>query len=199
MPDATGGPFICNLNRHVAKGPVIAEAAVGAIQMRGLRTILGIWSMDVPKPCATRPPQPFSRKLITAKPTIWAQQPATAAPPARPTKPKEAQMAAEEMGSVSAMPMVTETSTPIKKGWRSVAHMMKLPTAIAAAPISGAISLVRDTPIKTVTAGVTRMSTFVSLDTALPNSAAMMAINSTASGPPAPPSLLAAQPTAARE
>ncbi len=51
------------------------------------------------------------------------------------------------------------------------------------------------------------MSTFVSLETALPHSAAMMAMNSTASGPPAPgspdrvvlPRALAAQPTVARE
>ena len=43
------------------------------------------------------------------------------------------------------------------------------------------------------------MSTFVSLETALPHSAATMAMSSTASGPPAPPSALAAQPTALRE
>ena len=61
---------------------------MGAIQMRGLRTMLGICSIDVPMPWLTRPPQRFSRKLITAKPTICAQQPATAAPPARPGKPK---------------------------------------------------------------------------------------------------------------
>ena len=39
-----------------------------------------------------------------AKPTMLAQQPATAAPPASPTRLKLWQMAAEEMGSVSAMP-----------------------------------------------------------------------------------------------
>ena len=44
--------------------------------------MLGICSMLVPRPCATRPPQPFSLKLFTAKPTIWQAQPTTAAPPA---------------------------------------------------------------------------------------------------------------------
>ena len=43
------------------------------------------------------------------------------------------------------------------------------------------------------------MSIGVSLLTALPSSAAMMATTSTASGPPAPPSELDAQPTVARE
>ena len=50
-----------------------------------------------------------------------------------------------------------------------------------------------------VTAGVTRRSTRVSLETAFPASAARMARKSTASGPPAPPMALAACPTAARE
>ena len=100
---------------------------MGAIQMRGFLTMLPIWSMLVPRPWLTRPPQPFSRKLMTAKPTIWAQQPATAAPPARPVRPRAAQMAAEEMGSVSATPTMTDTRMPMKKGCSSVAHMMSCP------------------------------------------------------------------------
>ena len=47
------------------------------------------------------------------------------------------------------------------------------------------------TPEKMVTSGVTRMSTRVSLLTALPSSEATMAMMSTASGPPAPPRALA--------
>ena len=54
-------------------------------------------------------------------------------------------------------------------------------------------------PIPMVTRGVTRISTLVSLETALPNSAAMIATNSTASGPPAPPRALAAKPTVIME
>ena len=113
---------------------------------------------------------------MTAKPTIWAQQPATAAPPAKPVRPSAAQMAALEMGSVSAMPTSTETTMPIRSGCSSVAHMMRLPTADATAPMDGANSALRPTPTRIVTAGVTRMSIFVSLLTSLPTSAAMMAI-----------------------
>lgn len=54
-------------------------------------------------------------------------------------------------------------------------------------------------PTRMVTMGVTRMSTLVSLLTALPHSAEMMATNSTASGPPAPPRVLQAYPTVTRE
>ena len=50
-----------------------------------------------------------------------------------------------------------------------------------------------------VTMGVTRMSTFVSLLTALPISLARIATNSTARGPPAPPMKLVAKPTGIRE
>ena len=50
-----------------------------------------------------------------------------------------------------------------------------------------------------VTRGVTRISILVSLETAFPNSAAMIATKRTAKGPPAPPSALAANPTVAME
>ena len=109
------------------------------------------------------------------------------------------QMAAEEMGSVSAMPTSTETAIPIQNGCSSVARSITLPKAEAARPMGGAIHLASATPTKIVTAGVTKMSIFVSLLTALPHSAARIAMMRTASGPPAPPSALAAQPTAARE
>ena len=65
--------------------------------------------------------------------------------------------------------------------------------------MAGAHQAARATPAKMVTRGVTRMSTLVSLDTTLPSSAAMMAMNSTARGPPAPPRVLEAKPTVARE
>ena len=180
-------------------GPVMAEARVGGIQTRGLRTMLPICSILVPRPWATRPPQRFSRKLITAKPIIWAQHPATAAPPARPVSPRAAQMAAEEMGRVRATPITTDTMMPMKKGCSSAAHMMNRPTALAAAPMGAAIRAAMPMPESTVTMGVTRMSTFVSLLTALPISLARIATNSTARGPPAPPMKLVAKPTGIRE
>ena len=58
--------------------------------------------------------------------------------------------------------------------------------------IGAAISIASPTPTTIVTMGVTRMSTFVSLDTILPNSAATIAISNTANGPPASPIALAA-------
>ena len=72
-------------------------------------------------------------------------------------------------------------------------------TAEAAAPMAGAHQADRATPAQMVTRGVTRISTLVSLETALPISAARMAMTSTARGPPAPPRPLAAEPTAMRE
>ena len=100
-------------------------------------------------------------------------------------------MAAEEMGSVSATPTMTDTRMPMTSGACSVAHMMRVPTWLAAAPMGAAMSMDRPTPAKIVTSGVARMSIFVSLLTALPSSAATMAMMRTASGPPAPPSALA--------
>ena len=109
------------------------------------------------------------------------------------------QIAAELIGRVSAIPTSTDTTMPIKKGWSFVAESIRMPNQLAAVPIGGAISFASATPTRIVTAGVTRISTFVSLLTALPHSAAMMAMTNTANGPPAPPSAFAAQPTAARE
>ena len=107
-------------------------------------------------------------------------------------------MAAEEMGRVRATPTITDTSTPMTKGDCSVAHMMSAPTRLAAAPMGAAMSRASPTPEKMVTSGVTSRSTLVSLLTALPSSAATMAMSSTARGPPAPPRELEAQPTVTR-
>ncbi len=178
---------------------MIAEVRIGAIQILGFFTMLPICSIEVPMPWETRPPKPFSGKDRKAKPIIWAQHPATAAPPARPVSPSAAQIAAEEIGSVSAMPTSTETTIPMRSGWSSVARMMMPPKAEATLPRNGARTAESAQPMTIVTIGVTRMSTLVSFETALPNSAAMMAMNSTARGPPAPPSWFAACPTAARE
>ena len=123
---------------------------------------------------------------------MLAQQPATAAPPASPVRPSTEQMAADEMGRVRAMPTSTDTRMPIKKGCSWVVRMISWPKASAAPPMGGAMTQAEPMPARMVTMGVTRMSTRVSLDTAFPSSAAMMATNSTASGPPAPPRALQA-------
>ena len=158
-----------------------------------------IWSIEVPIPCAKRPPHLFSLKLITAKPTICAQQPATAAPPASPVSESAAQIAALLIGSVSAIPTITDTIIPMKNGCNSVAHMIAVPTVLAAAPIAGAHPSESRTPTQIVTNGVTIISIFVSFETSFPNSAAKIVTTKTARGPPAPPSSFAAIPTAASE
>ena len=66
IPAAT--PLHCSPNTMVEMGPVTAEAKMGASQITGFFTMLPIWSMEVPNPWETIPPQRFSRKLITAKP-----------------------------------------------------------------------------------------------------------------------------------
>ena len=91
----------------------MAEAKVGGIQILGFFTILPICSILVPSPWEIRPLHLFSLKLMTANPTIWAQHPATAAPPARPVRLRAAQIAALLMGSVNAMPTMTDTKMPI--------------------------------------------------------------------------------------
>ena len=83
----------------------------------------------------------------------------------------------------------------MRKGCCRVAHLTASPTALAAAPMGAAMRDATPMPAKMVTMGVTRMSTLVSLLTSLPHSAAKMATKYTASGPPAPPKLLAAKPT----
>ena len=101
-------------------------------------------------------------------------------------------MAAEEMGRVRATPTSTDTRMPIQKGWSVVVVLMRVPKALAAPPMGGAMTQAAPMPTRMVTMGVTRMSTLVSLLTALPNSAATMATKSTARGPPAPPRALQA-------
>ena len=50
MPEDTGAPFISSPKIQVAIGPVTAEVRIAGSQIRGLRTILPICSMDVPMP-----------------------------------------------------------------------------------------------------------------------------------------------------
>ena len=73
----------------------------------------------------------------------------------------------------------SQCGTPVEeisRGCSSVAHMIRLPTADAAAPMAGAHTALSPTPTRIVTAGVTRISTLVSLLTSLPTSAATIAI-----------------------
>ena len=81
--DETGGAHAAaRAKTQVDRGPTMTLAMMGGSMIWGRRMRLGIWSMLVPMPCAMSPPQRFSRKDWTAKPTICAAHPTMDAPPA---------------------------------------------------------------------------------------------------------------------
>ena len=139
MPAET--PVHSSWKSIVAMGPVMQDASVGGIQISGCLTIFGIWSMDVPMPWEIRPPVLFSRYEETAKPTICAQHPARAAPPAIPLMPMDAQIAALEIGSVRIMPTTAETTIPMRNGCSMVASLMTLPRKFMATAIAGHVRM----------------------------------------------------------
>lgn len=102
--------------------------------MRGFFMTLGICSILVPIPCDMSPDQRFSLKLMTAKPTMWQQQPTTAAPPARSIASLvllsaiATHIAALDVGRVSKIPITTAIIIPIKNGVNSVARAMPSPS-----------------------------------------------------------------------
>ena len=104
MPEETAVPFICRWKTQVAMGPVMAEARVGGIQILGVADDVAHLEHGGPQSLRHQAAPPVLPKERMAKPTIWAQHPATAAPPAKPVRPRAAQMAALEMGKVRATP-----------------------------------------------------------------------------------------------
>ncbi len=108
-------------------------------------------------------------------------------------------MAAELIGKVKTIPIITETKTPAMKGRCSVAQIMAFPTEVAAEPIAGAHHIAKLVPTIKVTKGVTIISTLVVFETSLPISVAINAIMKTAKGPPAPANSFVARPTPVNE
>ena len=182
MPAPEG--ILLILKPSVATGPNTALATIGGIQIFGFLTILGICSMLVPKPWLSSPAQRFSLKLITAKPTICAQQPTVAAPAAKPLSDRAMAIAALEIGKVRIMPINTATTIPISKGCNSTAHIISAPISVIIAAIAGPINCATATPAISVTAGVAIMSTGVVLLTSLPHSAPTAAAIKQPTGPP---------------
>ena len=80
-----------------------------------------------------------------------------------PPRPMARQMAEELMGKVSTAPMTTETTMPISRGCISVACSMNAPSAVISLPMAGPMANAISTPLIITTAGVTRISTWVSL------------------------------------
>ena len=152
----------------IAMGPKIADASVGGSQISGRLIILGICSMEVPTPWAKSPPTPLSLKLVTANPIIWQQHPMVAAPAATPFNPRIIPRAAELMGSVSTIPITTETIIPIKTGCCSVPQFTRLPSQVINLDTPGPTKIPTIPPDKMVTAGVINRSNFVFPATSLP-------------------------------
>ena len=113
----------------------------------------------------------MSFQLITAKPIICAQHPAVAAPPAKPLKPRIIAIAAELIGKVKIIPIVTLKTIPIQKGCNSVAFRIPSPSQVAPADKIGPKTTAKIHPTIIVTAGVTMISTFVLPETNRPISA----------------------------
>ena len=153
-------------------GPRMALARMAGSQITGLRMMFGIWSMEVPSPCATSPPVLFSRKDATAKPTILAAQPTAAAPAAIPLKFSDTPMAAELIGSVRAMPIRTETMMPAQKGCCTAPQLISSPTLVINAAMGTPMERPTTAPTVIVVMGVTRISTFVFPATSPPISTA---------------------------
>ena len=87
----------------------------------------------------------------------------------------------------------------MKNGCKFVAQPINVPRESQIVLKIGASTMAHPTPTIIVTAGVTRISIFVSLETSLPTSQAIIATNKTASGPPEPPNVFVACPTAHKE
>ena len=182
MPDPMG--LFSILNNTVAMGPVIADTITAGIQHFGFLNRFGICNIDVPRPWAAIPPHPFSLKLKNANPTMWAQQPAVAAPPANPDSPSIIQRAALLIGKVNTIPTTTEIKIPINNGLKVVAYMINAPVPSINAPIGGPTMDAIKTPIIIVIAGVRTMSIFVSFEISFPNSAPTNAAQYAPAGPP---------------
>ncbi|MPN13973.1 hypothetical protein SDC9_161299 [bioreactor metagenome] len=93
-------------------------------------------------------------------------------------------MAALLIGKVSAIPTNTATKAPINIGCISVAFIIKFPNVVINADTAGPVNCATKTPTIIVTAGVTSISTLVSLETIFPNSTANMVAKKAPTGPP---------------
>ena len=119
-----------------------------------------------------------------------------AAPAASPERFRATAIAALEIGSVSIMPMIVETTAPIGPGCSSVARIISRPSAVIIALTGGPISFAAAMPVMIVTAGVAIMSITVSFETILPHSVPIIAATKAPTGPP---QVFPAKPTAAQE
>ena len=142
--------------------------------------------MEVPIPCAIRPPNLFSRKLATANPIILQQHPTVAAPAARPDRFRMMPSAAELIGRVRIIPMRTDTMIPIRNGCCSVPQLMSDPSHDMKLEIGGPTNSPTADPTPIQTRGVRIISSFVLPEIRMPTSIAMYAAPKAPNGSPGP-------------
>src|SRR5699024_5926089 len=118
-------------------GAMIALDSTGGSMTNGFSSIFEIWSIEVPTPMEMRPETPLSLYPVTASPTMWQQQPITAAPAASPLISSIMARAALDNGAVSVTPNTTATNIPIINGLCSVANPMNSPIPVMKSPIAG--------------------------------------------------------------
>jgi aspartate aminotransferase len=182
MPEDTGSPFISSLKRQVDMGPVMAEVTMAGIQIRGCGRCcpFAAWRCPVPgTPC--RPSRFPEGHHGEAHHVCAAAGHGRAA-----CKTGETEGRADGRGGYGqrqhdahhhADQNAHQEGLQLRSPHDKVADGDWPPC-----PMGAAMRYASPTPTSMVTMGVTRMSIFVSLETALPNSEAMMATNSTPAG-----------------
>ena len=95
---------------------IIALTIIGGTQITGFFTIFLNCNILVPIAIAITSPISLSSIDITANPIICPQQPANAAPAAKPFNPNITPIAALDIGAVNAIPIKTATTIDISIG-----------------------------------------------------------------------------------
>ncbi len=162
--------------------------------------------MLVPTPCETSPPQRFSRKLATAKPTMCAQQPAQAAAAPSPalavssgvSMSGEENMitpnAALDVGRVNSSPIITAMSMPNDTGSQPIAMDTPLPNSAKMIPNGMPSAIAASVPQHTAASGTTIISIGVLPSTRSASSIAATAATNAPTGSPTVSGALADAP-----
>ena len=101
-----------------------------------------------------------------------------------PDRPNIIDNAAELIGNVNIIPIITETAIPIKNGCNSVASLINVPRIFIPFIKYGPVKYATVAPITIVTNGVTIISIFVFPDINLPHSAAITTAINAPNGSP---------------
>ena len=135
-------------------------------------------------PIATTSPISLSSIDITAKPIIWAQHPAKAAPAAKPLSPNITPIAALDIGAVKAIPIKTATTIDMKNGCMFTPWLIKSPIQTINLVIYGPINIVTIPATIIEVKGTNKISTGVFPCTNLVTSTAIITATNAAIGFP---------------